>query len=167
MARRQRENANKQVSFNLNDSFALIMKTIRNFLILTQAEINKEILKSIGKRGGNSVNDDDIELYLKNRYYDTARLYAPMEKQQKKSKEKSTRLYDVKPQSNDNEKVIKMSSNKGTSNEHHLSAMNTPNQEKVYVLDDSSNNLIGDEGDDDDDTRLFFELFRNRLYKNF
>lgn len=46
---------------------------MRNLFEYTQAEANREILKSIGKRG----DFNDIEEYLKNRYYDTMRMYQP------------------------------------------------------------------------------------------
>lgn len=115
------------------------------------------------------MNDDDIELFLKSRYYDAPRLYnAPLEKHQKFGSEKSQQqqqqqqLYkSVKPSASVNEK----NTNKAAQNEHPPASMNESNQEKVFVIDDpSASNLIGDE-EDDDESRLLFNLLRNRLYR--
>lgn len=110
------------------------------------------------------MNDDDIEIYLKNRYFDTSRLYNnPFEKHQKIAnvKHQQQMFKSIKPSTSVNEKNI----NKATQDEHPPSAMNEPNQEKVFIIEDSNNNFIGDEGDDED-PRLFYNLMRDRLYKD-
>lgn len=124
-----------------------------------QAEINKEILKTIGKRG-NSIDYNDIEEYLRNRYYDTARLYAP-----------SYQPKDVHEMPAHEKSTIAVQStklNEKNANEHKVSgdaAMNDPSQEQVYLIDDSSNNI----NDDDNDTQLkyIYSLYKNRLSNNF
>lgn len=48
---------------------------------------------------------------------------------------------------------------------NNVSTLNEPNQEQVYVIDDSSNTV----NDDDNDMQLkyLYSLYKNRLYNNF
>lgn len=140
MARRQRENANKQ------------------------AEINKEILKSIGKRG-NNIDYDDIETYLRNRYYDTSRLYAPLNYQTNEVRPDTiskTRNVIVPGQST---KPIEKNTNGNDKASSDTALNENLNQEQVYVIDDTNNNP----NDDDDDTQMkyLYSLYKNRLSNNF
>lgn len=118
-----------------------------------KAEINKEILKSIGKRGGSSIDYNDVEEYLRNRYYDTSRQYAPLSFQPIERPEAVSR--NAKMQTNF---IVPVQSTK-QSDKH--SAMNETNQEQVYVIDDMRNNINDD--DDDSQIKYIYSLYKNRL----
>lgn len=122
------------------------------------------MLKNIGKRG-NSIDYNDIEEYLRNRYYDTARLYAP-------SYQPIERPETVRRVGKPSSEVIpgqstKVSEKNANDNKaaSDATAMNQPNQEQLYIIDDSSNSI----NDDDDDSQLkyIYSLYKNRLSNNF
>lgn len=139
--------------------------TVKLENVIAKAEINKEFLKSIGKRGS-SADINDIEDYLRNRYYDTARLYAPY--YQSNEQPASTNNNEVKVPSSlissnvvsqnlqDNVKhgVVGKAQNDETTNGQ---------EQQVYVIDDLSNNI-----DDTDDSQLkyLYSLYKNRLHSN-
>lgn len=156
MARRQRENAIKQ------------------------AELNREILKSIGKRG-NSMDYNDIEEYLRNRYYDTSRGYAPIsyqEHQQSIHENLATNKAEPRQQTHLNTPQNLSQKTGGGSggkvdNENKLMAVAngnigineaSPNQDQVYQVFDegnSSNNI--DDDDDEMQVKYLYSLLKNRI----
>lgn len=105
---------------------------------------------------------------MRNRYYDTARLYAPSNSPTYQPKERADAISRNAKHSQDkqtapgqstklNEKIDKFSSE---------AAMNEANQEQqVYIIDDSSNNANDD--DDDSQIKYLYSLYRNRLSNNF
>lgn len=119
-----------------------------------KAEINKEILKSIGKRGGSSIDYNDVEEYLRNRYYDTSRQFTPLSFQPIERPEVVSR--NAKMQTNF---VVPDQSTKQS--DKNAPAMNETNQEQVYVIDDMRNNINDD--DDDSQIKYIYSLYKNRL----
>ncbi|CRK98134.1 CLUMA_CG011502, isoform A [Clunio marinus] len=133
MARRQRENSNKQ------------------------AEINKEILKSIGKRG-NSIDNNDIEEYLRNRY-DPARLYKPLYN----SKNSVIENFPPLKQRSGNSVITNQSTKFGEEEENEESgeaAVNGLGNGKAYIINDSNNNVIDD---DNSQLKYVYSFYKNRL----
>jgi hypothetical protein len=132
----------------------------------SQAEINKEILKSIGKRGSNPIDYNDIEEYLRNRYYDTSRQFAPLsyrpiERPEAVSRNVKTQTNAIVPGQSTKQSGKATSDNKASSE----TALNEANQEQVYAIDDLSNNINDDE--DDSQLKYIYSLYRNRLSNNF
>ena len=131
-----------------------------------QAEINKEILKSIGKRGSSPIDYNDVEEYLRNRYYDTSRQFAPLsyrpnERPEAASRDTKTQTNAIVPGQSTKLSDKATSDNKASSE----SALNEANQEQAYVIDDMSNNINDD--DDDSQIKYIYSLYRNRLSNNF
>lgn len=134
----------------------------------TQAELNKEFLKQIGKRSGgvNSIDYNDVEEYLRNRYYDTSRQYAPLTYQSFERPDTVSR--NVKMQTNAivPGQSTKLSDKNASENKASSeTAMNETNQEQVYVIDDMNNNINDD--DDDSQIKYIYSLYKNRLSNNF
>lgn len=103
---------------------------------------------------------------MRNRYYDTARLYAPSNSRSLQPKELSdiasrnaqpTHALVSDQSTKMSEKNVKQESSDG--------AMHEPNQEQVYIVDDSSNNITED--DEDSQMKYLYSLYKNRLANNF
>lgn len=94
---------------------------------------------------------------MRNRYYDTARLYEPIY-QNRHPSEVSRGIQDKQtkavPSTKLNDKNAKASSE---------AAMNDPNQE-AYMVDDSRTNDIDD---DDSQIKYIYSLYKSRLSDNF
>ncbi|KAG5681035.1 hypothetical protein PVAND_010501 [Polypedilum vanderplanki] len=142
MARRQRENAIKQ------------------------AELNREILKSIGKRG-NSIDYNDVEEYLRNRYYDTSRGYEPIIYQQQQPTHENLEANKAEPRQQQHSSPQGLSQ-KVSGKIETPAAMNgnvvneaNQNQEQVYQIFDDGNNLIDD--DDEMQVKYLYSLLKNRI----
>lgn len=114
----------------------------------------------------NSIDYNDVEEYLRNRYYDTSRQYAPLSYPSFERPEAVSR--SVKMQTN---AIVPGQSTKlsdKTASENKASsetAMNETNQEQVYVIDDMNNNINDD--DDDSQIKYIYSLYKNRLSNNF
>jgi hypothetical protein len=129
----------------------------------SKAEINKEILKSIGKRG-NSIDYNDVEEYLRNRYYDTARLYAPLYQQKDRPTAASRNGKNVQEKASNplapgqstkvNEKIENKISSEPALND----------QQQVLIVDDPQINEIDD---DDSQIKYIYSLYKSRLSNNY
>lgn len=105
-------------------------------------EANREILRSIGKRGNLDYND--VEEYLKNRYYDTMRIYQHPNQAASGSVE-SNNINKAEPHQQQQQQQINnvqgLSQPKTSEKVENKSKFNEPLQEQIYIFDD---------GDDDD-----------------
>lgn len=98
---------------------------------------------------------------MRNRYYDTARLYAPT------FHSKDSPLQVEAADSRGGKAAHEKPSNGGPSTKAgEKSAENEPSQEQVYIIDDSSN-AINDDDDDDSQLKYVYSLYKNRLSNNF
>lgn len=102
---------------------------------------------------------------MRNRYYDTARLYAPANVQPFQPKERPDAIsrnaeptHSLIPGQSAAQVTEK---NKDSSD----GAVHEANQEQVYVIDDSSNNITDD--DDDSQIKYLYSLYKNRRASNF
>ncbi|KAL7038054.1 hypothetical protein ACKWTF_009439 [Chironomus riparius] len=133
-----------------------------------QADINREILKTIGKRG-NSLDYNDIEEYLRSRYYDVARGYAPVYQ----PNHGSIMLNKVEPQQQQQQEIHpnliaqNEKANGKVENENKLTSngnaiTNEASQDPIYIFDDAgnSNNL---EDDDETQVKYLYSLLKNRI----
>ena len=100
-------------------------------------EANREILRSIGKRGNLDYND--VEEYLKNRYYDTMRTYQHPNQAANGGVENNS-INKAEPHQQLNN-VQGLSQPKTSEKVENKSKFNEPLQEQIYIFDD---------GDDDD-----------------
>lgn len=129
--------------------------------------MNREILKSIGKRG-NSIDYNDIEEYLRNRYYDTSRGYAPVIYQQQQPNHENSATNKAEPRQQQQHSSAQGLSQKSNGKIETAAAVMSgnvaneanPNQEIYQVFDDGSN-LIDD--DDEMQVKYLYSLLKNRI----
>ncbi|XP_070501273.1 uncharacterized protein Dh44 [Chironomus tepperi] len=133
---------------------------------IQQADINREILKTIGKRG-NSLDYNDIEEYLRSRYYDVARGYAPIYQPNhgsmvlnKVEPQQQQQIHSNSNAQNDKANVKVDNENKLTSNGNAIT--NEASQDPIYIFDDAgnSNNI---EDDDETQVKYLYSLLKNRI----
>lgn len=94
---------------------------------------------------------------MRNRYYDTARLYAPTF---------HAKDSPLQVEAADSRGGKKPSNGGSSTTAGEKSAENEPSQEQVYIIDDSSN-AINDDDDDDSQLKYVYSLYKNRLSNNF
>jgi hypothetical protein len=90
---------------------------------------------------------------LRNRYYDTARLYAPLQQAKERLEAASRNIQDQQPDARVPGESTKLSEKNANGNDH--------NQEPAYVVDDSRNNGIDD--DEDSQIKYIYSLYKSRL----
>lgn len=104
-------------------------------------EANREILRSIGKRGNLDYND--VEEYFKNRYYDTMRTYQHPNQAASGGGVENNSINKAEPHQQHQQlnNVQGLSQPKTSEKVENKSKFNEPLQEQIYIFDD---------GDDDD-----------------
>lgn len=92
---------------------------------------------------------------MRNRYYDTARLYAPTNSQSFHSKDFISR--NAQP----THALLPGQSTKSSAKDSNKDSNDGANQEQqVYVIDDSSNNITDD--DEDSQIKYLYSLYKNQ-----
>lgn len=111
---------------------------------------------------------------MRNRYYDSARLYAPSsyqipnERSEANNRNVQQHIQEKQQEANAIGPVQSTKLNEKNQNENRVlsdAVMNETNHEKVYLIDDSSNNVNDD--DDDSQIKYIYSLYKNRLSNNF
>ena len=142
-------------------------------MLWMQVEMNKAILKTIGKRG-NEIDYNDIEDYIKNRYYDTDITATPFVNNERSS---ST--------NQDDGKVIFNNSNKNYNYKNHYNRKptssltnevvdnlqignggNVPDERSVEAAANDGNNDVATDGNDEAQVKYIYSLYKSRLLNN-
>jgi hypothetical protein len=124
--------------------------------------LNREILKSIGKRG-NSIDYNDVEEYLRNRYYDTSRGYGPViyqqqpQQQQQPSRE-TLAVNKAEPRQQQHSNAGSQKAGDGIKVET-AAAANEASQSQDQIFDEGS--MIDD--DDEMQVKYLYSLLKNRI----
>jgi hypothetical protein len=134
--------------------------------VCAQAEVNREILRSIGKRGF-SADYNDIEEYLRNRY-DAARAFPPMPNHAEiLNHQQPTSVIH----SNVNAQGLSQKSAilKPTDTENKLASgneVNEPSQEQMYAFEDGSASSNNFNDDDESQVKYLYSLLKSRINSN-
>lgn len=135
--------------------------------------MNKAILKTIGKRG-NEIDYNDIEDYIKNRYYDTDIIATPFINNERSSSSSSN--------NQDDGKVIFNNSNKNFNYKNHYNRKptntltnevvdnlqigndgNGPDERSVEASANDENNDVATDGNDEAQVKYIYSLYKSRL----
>jgi hypothetical protein len=139
MARRQRESAVRQARIH---NYIALKYWLKLLSLLSQAEANREILKSIGKRG-NSFDYDDIEEYLKNRYFE--RMYQqPNHAGSVEGSKAEPNQHQMSPPSQQQQQPLDsiqgLSQSKTGAKVEDKNKSNEPMRDQIYIFDDGDDN---------------------------
>lgn len=102
---------------------------------------------------------------MRNRYYDTARQFAPTNIYQRPEPVSRNKVHSQdKPSvgaiaTGQSPKLGDKNDNKASSD----AALNASNQEQVYIIDDPSSNDITADDDDDSQMKYLYSFYKNRL----
>lgn len=143
--------------------------------------MNKAILKTIGKRG-NEIDYNDIEDYIKNRYYDTDIIATPFVNNERSS------LSSSSSNNQDDGKVMFSNSNKNFNYKNHYNRKptntltnevvdnlqigngggggNGPDERSVEAAFNDGNNDVATDGNDEAQVKYIYSLYKSRLLNN-
>lgn len=101
---------------------------------------------------------------MRNRYYDTARQFAPTNIYQRPEPISRNNVHSQdKPSAaapaGQSPKLADKNDNKASGD----ASVNGANQEQVYIIEDPSNNDINADDDDDSQIKYLYSLYKNRL----
>lgn len=135
--------------------------------------MNKAILKTIGKRG-NEIDYNDIEDYIKNRYYDTDIITTPFV-----NNERSSSI------NQDDGKFIFNNSNKNYNYKNHYNRKPTSSltnevvdnlqigtggigsdERSMEAVPNDGNNDVATDGNDEAQVKYIYSLYKSRLLNN-